>query len=99
MNQKSNNSVMVPIAAAIAGAAIGVLLAPRSGRETRSNIKQAVSKYKRKAGEGVEQVKQATSKAIGKAQDMTEEASNRIKNEAKQVNRSAKGQVAGWGKE
>lgn len=51
------------IIGAVAGVAIGFLYAPKSGRETRTMLKEKMEEVKEKAGEVTERAKEAAMEA------------------------------------
>jgi gas vesicle protein len=50
----NNNLFAATLIAGVAGAALGILFAPKSGKETRTNIKTAAMKAQEKTAHGVE---------------------------------------------
>ena len=56
---KSGKAFGAALLGAVAGAVAGVLFAPKSGKETRDDIKRRAEEAKQHAGEKTEQVKHA----------------------------------------
>ena len=54
---KTTNVVSMMAVAGIAGVGIGLLFAPRSGRETRKKVQQAADDMRQQAGEGLDRAK------------------------------------------
>jgi gas vesicle protein len=57
----------------LVGAGVALLLAPRSGRETRERIRGLADEVKEKAGEVAEQVKERATTALEKGKEVLEE--------------------------
>lgn len=53
----SRTTMWLPFVAGMAGAAVALLLAPRSGKETRQQLRQAATGAKEKASEGLDTAK------------------------------------------
>jgi gas vesicle protein len=95
------------ILAAAGGFIAGVLLAPKSGKETREDIKQKATEYKGKAQDGLKEVKkgahsvkgelaEGAQSARGIAKDTAEDlkqAANRVKEEATKRSQSIREDV------
>lgn len=90
MTEATSNTTGKTVGAAIlgglAGLGIGLLFAPRSGRETRAQIHQKAEHTKQKVEESAEQVKQKTKAGLHKAATIKDNAVE----SAKSVGRKAK---------
>ncbi|MDB5185847.1 MAG: YtxH-like protein [Candidatus Saccharibacteria bacterium] len=94
---QSNNIVLVSLIAGMAGAAIGMLFAPRSGRETRERLKSTAEDMRSQARQGyrsargtLEQGVDQARKAKDELTDVASKASNRIKSDAKDTARDTR---------
>lgn len=63
----------------VVGAALGILFAPASGRETREKIKDTAEKVKDGVIEGYETVTDRTREGFGRVKDFMEEKKERVK--------------------
>lgn len=63
----------------VVGAALGVLFAPASGRETREKIKDTAEKVKNGVIEGYDTVTDRTREGFGRVKDFMEEKKERVK--------------------
>ncbi len=75
MRNESKFAVMGLLAGAAIGAALGILLAPKSGRSTRKDISRQARKAKR---EMMEQYEKMRGKTGNRAADMIEDAGDRV---------------------
>ena len=69
MSNESNNGVLGFLAGAAVGAALGVLFAPRSGKETREILADKARQRKEDLDELIDKAREEWSKAKGKAMD------------------------------
>lgn len=69
MSNERTNGILGFLAGAAVGAALGVLFAPRSGKETRESIRTKASEMKDELDELIERAQGEWSKAKGKASD------------------------------
>ena len=69
MSNEKTNGILGFLAGAAVGAALGVLFAPRSGRETRERIRNKAGEAKDELDELIERAQDEWSKAKGKAGD------------------------------
>ncbi|MCC6542185.1 MAG: YtxH domain-containing protein [Flavobacteriales bacterium] len=69
MSNERNNGILGFLAGAAVGAALGVLFAPRSGKETRDRIRAKAGEAKDELDELIEQAQGEWNKAKGKASD------------------------------
>lgn len=75
----NNNVVVASLIAGLAGAAIGMLLAPRSGRETREQLHDTASDLKSKAGDGLTSAKDSLDQGLNKAKQASDHFTSAIK--------------------
>ena len=69
MSNESKNGILGFLAGAAVGAALGVLFAPRSGKETRDRIRDKAAGAKDEIDEFIDQARNEWSRAKGKAAD------------------------------
>ena len=69
MSNEKTNGILGFLAGAAVGAALGVLFAPRSGKETRERIRTKAGEAKDEMDELIERAQAEWSKAKGKAGD------------------------------
>ena len=79
MAERSNHSAMwLPLAAGLVGAGLALLLAPRSGRETRQKIQQSADDLKRQASEGLSSARETVDHGLDHAKDMKDRLAQAI---------------------
>lgn len=79
--KKNNNKVAVGVGAAIgvvAGVVTGILTAPKSGKETRTDIKNKAGELKAEADKDIKIVAQKADKVVGEAKTMAKEVINEV---------------------
>lgn len=69
MSNETRNGIFGFIAGAAVGAALGVLFAPRSGKETRERIKRTVTDGKDDVDAFIDEAREEWSRTKGKAMD------------------------------
>ncbi len=84
-NQQDNTSsvILAFLAGGVVGAALGVLFAPKSGKETRDDITRVVTDATEKTGE-------LTQEAVQKLEALIEDAKSKLSGEAKEETGEAK---------
>lgn len=75
----------ISLIAGIAGAGIALLLAPRSGRETRETLRATAGKVKRQAANDLQHAKDKTEQAAEAAMSMKDRVSSVIRTHKDQV--------------
>lgn len=75
-----SNTLMVSVLAGLAGAGVALLLAPRSGRETREQLKS-------KAEDGLNTAKETMEHGVEKAKDASSHFASAIKHTGRQTKR------------
>lgn len=85
--KSSANIAGVAFVAAVIGAAAAMLLAPKSGSETRDHIKRKMNEAKEKSKQKKEEMK---GKARSKVEDATNEALNRTEETANKAQDEAR---------
>ncbi len=86
--KKNNNKVAVGIGVAagvVAGVVAGVLAAPKSGKETRADIKNKAGELKVEAEKDIKIVEEKASKIVGEAKVMAKEVINEVSLDAKDL--------------
>ena len=71
MSNERSNGIFTFLAGLAAGAALGILLAPQSGKETREAIRKKGRDAKDSLDEMIDEGREQWSKAKGKASDAT----------------------------
>ena len=77
--RSSSNTLLVPLVAGLAGAVAGLLLAPRSGRETREQLRVNANKAKQQATEGLDTARTSLEEGLEKAKDAKSRLAETIK--------------------
>lgn len=72
---RSSKSMLTPLMAALLGAGVALLFAPRSGKETRQRLRRTAEDVKQQAGEGMAEVRESLDRSIKEAQDLKERLS------------------------
>lgn len=90
MAQRRGRVVAVPLLAGIAGAAAGILLAPRSGKETRANLHTKAKRLQSGAQEGMQSAKQSLKQGAQEASEAKTKATEAITRKARGVAQDAK---------
>ena len=67
------------------GAAVGLLTAPRSGRESRKYLKRRGSEFMREGEQSAKRVKQNLDEAGGKLQEMRDDAQDVLRDTTKRI--------------
>jgi gas vesicle protein len=73
------NVVLISLLAGLAGAGIALLLAPRSGRETRARLQLKADDIKHQAQESYEQLRDQAKDTIHQASDIKDKIASAIK--------------------
>lgn len=81
--------VVAVIGAAVAGFAAGILTAPKSGKETRAELKQKAEHLKQEAGKTAKKAKSAASDAV----DSIKTGAEKIGKATAETARNVKGDV------
>jgi gas vesicle protein len=81
--QAHSGSLMVPLLAGLAGAGIALLLAPRSGRETREQLKDRAEDMRLQAKEVTDAAAQQIEAGTQQAKEMKERTSSVIRRHTK----------------
>ncbi len=84
MNEKVAIGIGVAIGAA-AGVAAGILTAPKSGKETRADIKNKAGELKVEAEKDIKIVEEKAGEIVGEAKDMAKEVINEASLNAKDL--------------
>jgi gas vesicle protein len=79
------NLVLLSLVSGIAGAGIALLLAPRSGQETRSKLKSSAREMKEQAEDDISHLRSAATDRARKAREATERAASVIKTRKNQA--------------
>ncbi|MEO7904973.1 MAG: YtxH domain-containing protein [Candidatus Saccharimonadales bacterium] len=89
------SKIVKVIGAAAAGFVAGILLAPKSGKETRADIKEKAVDAKHYAGEKAEHIKGAVADGV----ESLKQGAGKVGDEAKNFAKSAKKSASVVGKE
>jgi len=93
-NQSETKSRALPLASSFvigfaAGAAVALVFAPLSGRDTRGRVRNAVAEGKAKVAEGAEMARNQTSEALSsvaaQAASLVEQGKHRILTEGRRI--------------
>jgi gas vesicle protein len=69
----TGSTILAFLIGGLVGAGVALLLAPRSGEETRQKIKELAEEAKEKATKYTEEVKSKVTSAVGKGKELVEE--------------------------
>lgn len=83
---KASKSLLAPVLAGLFGAGLALLLAPRSGKETREKIRTKTDDMKHQAEDSMANVRESLDQSIQEAQDLKK----RISEAMRQTGRKAK---------
>ncbi len=71
MTERNGPNIMaVSLLAGLTGAAVALLFAPRSGRETRERLRETATGLKDQASEGLDAARQSVESGVEKARDL-----------------------------
>lgn len=73
------NTLLITLLAGAAGAGIGLLFAPRSGKETRQQMREAALEAKRSAGEGLDSAREHLDEQLDKVRGAKNKLSDTIR--------------------
>ena len=74
-----NNTLMLSVLAGVAGVAAGILFAPKSGKETRAELRQKATMAKDRAKQGVEHAKETAKTEVERAKDTKDRVASAIR--------------------
>lgn len=77
--RKHSNTLLLPLVAGLSGAFLALLLAPRSGRETRRQLQLAAGDMKEKAAEGLDTARASVEESLARAKEVKDRLSSAIK--------------------
>jgi gas vesicle protein len=77
--QAGSSTMLMAVAAGAIGAGIALLLAPRSGRETRHKLHEAADEMKQRAHENLDLAKDAVGESLDKASEMQRKVASAIR--------------------
>jgi gas vesicle protein len=102
--RNSGNMLAVTMLAGLAGAALALLWAPRSGRETRRQIGMKAGDLKDQAGESMDSLRTGAEDGLQRAREIKQRLSETLsRNKNKERNDSADSAqspiILGWDKE
>jgi gas vesicle protein len=78
-NQRSKDIIIGALAGTVLGAVTALLLAPKSGRELRTDIADGYQQVSEKTQQAAKQVSSQTSEWIGKAKELTAQAVRQVR--------------------
>lgn len=82
-----NNVVLVSLLAGLTGAAVALLFAPRSGRETREKLHEAKEDMKQQARHGLESAKKTVETGIDQARELKDNFVSAVNQTGKRAKR------------
>ncbi len=68
--QNAHNNMWLPVAAGLLGAGLALLFAPRSGRDTRAQLKTKATDLKEQAEDGLSSARETLDKSLNEAKDL-----------------------------
>lgn len=78
--QRAQNSLMIPLIAGMVGAGLALLFAPKSGLETRADIRSKAEQARLKAKAGVDSATNKVGQGIEQAKETGSRIGKSIKN-------------------
>ena len=82
---KTSDVLTLTLLAGLAGAGLALLLAPRSGRETREQLQQSADELKHKAGDNFDRTKAKLHHNAEKLKAWKEHLANRASEQSQQI--------------
>lgn len=90
----TKSTLAIALTALAAGAALGVLLAPASGAETRKKLMKKGADLKDRLAEMMEEGEELIDDLKGQAKDAASKARDRVKDAANETSNAARGATA-----
>ena len=84
-DKQGSKSIMAPLLAGIAGAGLALLLAPRSGRETRGKIQESAHDLQQNAKDAIDTSQQKLNDSREHARSITDKITSAIKTRGRQT--------------
>jgi gas vesicle protein len=79
---RRGNSMLTAVLAGLTGAALALLIAPRSGRETRDKLKSEATELKNRANEGLHKTKGQIDNKLSQVKDVKTRLGEALSNTA-----------------
>jgi gas vesicle protein len=89
-DRQSPNAVLVPLIAGLIGALAALLLAPRSGRETRQQLRSKAGSLKEQAADSADTVRANVEEGLARANEVKERLADVIKTKGREASDSSR---------
>ncbi len=83
--RSSNSTFMVPLVAGLAGAMAALLLAPRSGKETRQQLRSTTEDIQKKAAEGIDTARATMEEMLSRGKDVSNRMTSTIRSKSDKI--------------
>lgn len=87
-HEERPNVILISVVAGLIGAGVALLLAPRSGRETRQMLRSSAGKVKHRANENYEDLRNQARDTMQSASEMKNKIASAIKTRKDQAEQS-----------
>ena len=91
--QAGSNTMLLAVAAGAIGAGIALLLAPRSGIDTRKRLQETADELKHRAHDNVESAKDVVGESLERASDMQHKVARAIKTRKTELKQDLKDSI------
>lgn len=83
--RQTSNILLVSLVSAAAGAGVALLLAPRSGKETRERLKASAADMKRQAQKAMDSARHTAREGVRRGKHLTESIAEGVRSTAKEM--------------